>query len=595
MKLFSLLYTILFIKLVRSETKVTLDILQPDQKNTTVEVSQDYGLELKKYSPKEKCRINKVKYGSESIWSSSLRGKEVCKSIQFHSKGETKLIALWIVDKGGTLEIKRFNRVGDKWNAIGLEDFNKKIREAKGREAGSNKGTEEQSQAKPVSLSERTKKVDSSLFNVRGSISNDGVFYLTCTPKENKSLTELKYGGETIWNGKARCKSLKTFSPLNCFKCNKQTQSENGFWKSSTLLSALIYFKRDQPEVVTLQYKKDGEVHTLLLHKNNEKWEDNWREHKRKLKELKDAMKPVESPVTKSAEKLTTNPITLDLFKPNESEITKNERAHRGTMIKTYSPRDTFHIASVVYNKSTVWKATEGTNERCELAKSYSSAGEILYLDIKDNNGNAKPKYYKKNGAVWNGIPEHVFNLQLKTMKGTSVDEDSAQNDGKSHFDLQPRKDNRTNSENGSTDKPVSVKQDIATDEHETVKEDEEPPAPSRPLTNCALDLSKPDEDEIAVKESDYESGVKIKDFSPQAGLRINYILNNGNPVLQIPGDQEFKQIRLYFKRTSNLLMLIVKKPGGLEHKYYEKIAGEWKVKDKNAFNTKLTAMKCSG
>ncbi|AFZ80649.1 hypothetical protein BEWA_000540 [Theileria equi strain WA] len=458
MRLSSLLYTILFIKLVRPEKKVTFDILKPDSNKTKVNVSKYSGLESKRYTPKDGFRINKVKYGDKQLWKSRLRHSDGCKSIEVYSNEETKLLALYVV-KGGATEVNCFEDVGGMCNSLPFTTFNNKFNEAKkkGSEATSAASTEDNAQT-----ADHT------------------------SPEPKKSSTETA----------------------------KESSQKVG---------------------------------------------------------------------THSAEQVNTT-ISLDLFKPNASEITKIESAHRGTITKTYTPKEGHHISSVVYNKSTVWKPAEGTNEKCELAKSYSSSGEILYLDIKDNNGNAKPKYYKKNGAVWNGIPEHVFNLQLKTMKGTSVDEDSAQNDGKSHFDLQPRKDNRTNSENDSTGKS------------EILEEDTEPPAPSRPLTNCALDLSKPDEDEIVVNENkNYGGGVTQKDFSPKEGFKIDYILNNGTPVIKLSEGEEFRSIRLYSKRSSHILMITMKKPEGVKHQYYEKIAGDWyKLKDKSEFNVRLNAMKGS-
>ncbi|AFZ80091.1 hypothetical protein BEWA_029410 [Theileria equi strain WA] len=264
MRLSSLLYTIFIIKLVRSEKKVTFNVSQPDLNNTTLETRQDSGIEVKTYSPRDGFRIESVKYGDKELWSSSSSGQEACKSIQFHSKGETKLIALWIVNDNNTLDIKRFNKVGTEWKPLELEDFNDKIREAKGQEAGSNEGT------RPTPVADYKSKIDSAIFNVRVS-SHNGVPLLTCTPKDKKKPTQLVYGGETIWDG----------------------------GEEALFLSALIYFKGDKPCVVTLSKKENGKDHTLFLHKDETgKWVNDKNKHAEKLKELQDAARPKEPPET---------------------------------------------------------------------------------------------------------------------------------------------------------------------------------------------------------------------------------------------------------------------------------------------------------
>ncbi|EKX72744.1 hypothetical protein BEWA_013030 [Theileria equi strain WA] len=909
MRIFSLLYTILFIKLVRSEKKITLDILKADQKNTKVEVRKDSGIEIKTYSPKDGFRINKVKYGSKQIWSSSWTGSEGCKSIQFHSKGETRLVALWIVGKDKALEIKRFNKVGDKWEKIELEGFNKKIREAKGQDAveqpkqvtpstpqgpiktngqvkaavvqqpASKQTTQPNTQAtqqnfskpqppqgratkpeavptsqsqRPTPISNLKSKANTSSFDVRESNSN-GVFYLTCTPRSGVVATKLVYGGETIWDGGRR--------PLS---------------------SALIYFKGDKPEVVTLQYKENGKDRTLFLHYNGEEWEHNKKEHERKLNALKGRPLQVTQPAEPKGASLKvhqvptppkpTEPVTLNLANPDQSKVHIGDRSGNGIKSKNYSPKDTFHISSVMEGKVEVWNVVD-PNTKCKLVRVYANSDiEVLYLDI-DCNGNPISRYFEKQNGKWNSINKIDFDRKVKSMKVENIKDENppepeepvspfldkvdsslfhveeAEEDGVKVLKLKAKEGvtankltygsdvvwedkkktclsailymdgekptlavletrNKNNKQNkvyryhngkewkndnegehnsklsalkkkcktvitptpspANTTKPVTSqanapkpttpfklditnpdrtkiiikdvngnglpyreyvakggyhissvldgkvnlwiapqgqqciavksfiqdavtiiaifikegetrrrkciekaggrwkdidgqtfeeklkaireervagnegagndgspfgirspddteeaapkpnaakksehvvnvhaseiytppakKQEVAT-KPESVTEDTEPQAPSKPLTNCSLDLANIDEDEISVKENkNYGGGVTQKDFSPKEGFKIDYILNNGTPVIKLSEGEEFRSIRLYSKGSSYLLMITIKKGQVPEHQYHERIGGDWyKLKDKNEFNRKLNAMKGSG
>ncbi|EKX73034.1 hypothetical protein BEWA_015950 [Theileria equi strain WA] len=860
MRLFSLLYTILFIELARSKKKITFHLLEPNIFHTTLEVRQYSGVEIKKYTPRKGFRINKVKYGDKELWKSRWLYRDGCKSIQFHSKGETKLISLWIVNNKNTLDIKRFHKVGTDWNAIGLEDFNNKIREAKAQP------TQEQPAAKHIPDYES--KVDMKLFDVKES-NIDGPFYLTCTPKENKNPTKLVYGGETIWDG----------------------------GETALCLSALIYFDGDKLGLVTLQYRENGKDNTLFLHEDGtHKWINNKAIHTRKLNILNEAYgktrprrrtigKDTTSELTQEFPSLhttseepkeaspqvpraptppkPTTPVTLDLVNPDKSKVYVDDNSGSGIKSKKYSPKDDHHISSVIEGEVQIWKVDD-PNTKCKLARVYANdSTELLYLDI-DNNGRFDYQYFEKVNRAWSNTHKIDFDRKVKSMKGdnkkdenppeseeppkpdlkskidsslfdveegeedvvpvlklTANDEtheltyggevlwedkkkrcssailyldgcvpslvlletkdkkdkvtkvyryhdgkqwkdgkekdhnaklkvlnerykptitptpsptgpsapeppkptvafklditnpdrtkitirDVAGNglpykeyvanagyhinhvvDGKVNLWIAPRgqqciavkffiqeadtiigifiKEGETkrrkciekadgswkdidgetfekklkairggksvrlvgNDGSENDDSPFAIrspdeeevapkqgtaqssgnmvnvhasevyvapaKRQKVAPKPEDVKQDIKPPVQSGPLRNCALDLFKPDKDEIAVKESDYQGGIKLKEFSPHEGLKIDHILNNGTPVLQLSEGEEFRSIRLYSKRSSHLLMLTIKKGQVPEHQYYEKIAGDWKLKNQREFNQKLTAMK---
>ncbi|AFZ79896.1 hypothetical protein BEWA_027450 [Theileria equi strain WA] len=229
---------------------------------------------------------------------------------------------------------------------------------------------EQQPAAKPVTLSERAKKVDSTLFDVRKSSSN-GVPLLTCTPKPDIVVTELKYGGNTIWVD-----------------------------EDSSLSSALIYFKGDQPEVVTLQAEKDGEDSILFLHYNGEEWEHNRREHERKLCGLKGL------PVPQSA----GQDVTLDLANPDDSNINVDEQTFDEVLLKSYFPKKDHHISSVVENGVTLWKATG--DEKCTSVQSHVKDSTVMTIGIKSGD-DLEAKFFEKNGGVWKTITEEDFDKKL--------------------------------------------------------------------------------------------------------------------------------------------------------------------------------------
>ncbi|AFZ80015.1 hypothetical protein BEWA_028650 [Theileria equi strain WA] len=870
MRLFSLLYIILLIKLVRStKKKITFHLLEPDIFQVTLDVREDSGLEIKKYTPRKGFRINKVKDGDKDLWKSRWIHKDGCKSIQFHSKGETRLVALWVVNNNDTLDIKRFNKVGDKWEKIELEGFNQKIREAKSQEAGSNEGT------RPTPVADYKSKVDSTLFDVRES-TIDGPFYLTCTPKPNTVVTKLVYGGNTIWDGgkkalflsaliyldeykprlatlskkengkdqtiflhedggswkedkaihtrkltilketygKTRPKkktiwrettseltqelsSLHTTSeepkgvspqvpkapttpkqttpvPLNLsnpdkskvvvydqysneiktkkysprdnyhissvmegevevwkvddpntkcrivrgyakdgieilylhIDCNgspnsKHFEKKNGAWhemdintydkklkeirgepeepeepvspfldkvdtslfdleeslegdvpvlkltakdetheltyggevlwedKKKLCSSAVLYLDGEKPTLAVVDFKDKKKVVKVYLHHDGKQWKKgNERDHNSKLTTLKEKCKPVitptpspgntTKPVTSQANApKPTTPFKLDITNPDRTKITINDINNTGLPCREYVAQGGYHISSVLDGKINLWIAPKG--EICIAVKSFiQDAVTIIAIFIKDGDTKRR-KCIEKAGGRWKDIDGQTFEEKLKAIREERVaGNEGAGNDG-SPFTLLPPEQitSKQNAENHTENmvnayaseilgapakKPKvvpraeSANEGIATDEPENVTEDTEPQVQSK-STNCTLDLSKPDEDEISVKENkNYGGGVTQKDFSPKEGFKIDYILNNGTPVIKLSEGEEFRSIRLYSKRSSHILMLTINKGQTPEHQYYEKIAGDWyKLKDKSEFNVRLNAMKGSG
>ncbi|EKX73674.1 signal peptide containing protein [Theileria equi strain WA] len=294
---------------------------------------------------------------------------------------------------------------------------------------------EQQPAAKPVTLSERAKKVDTKSFDVRESSSN-GVPLLTCTPKSDVVVTELKYGDETIWNN-----------------------------SRGSCLSALIHFKGEKPYVVTVQYRENEEEHVIFLHYNGEKWENNKREHERKLNILRGVPPSEESSVTESAEqsllttwsngdptllnlalrnaastewyleKINENwndvggrvfeeglrilkrelkhaiPITLDLANPNKSQISVQTGNYSGVEYKGYTPKRGHYFSSFSNDGSPIWTISRG--ERCFLAQSFTQGNFTLFTLVSDFGH----KYFEKLDGKWREVTLGDFLNKLNEMR----------------------------------------------------------------------------------------------------------------------------------------------------------------------------------
>ncbi|EKX73516.1 signal peptide containing protein [Theileria equi strain WA] len=240
-------------------------------------------------------------------------------------------------------------------------------------------------------LSARAKKVGP-LFDVKESGDN-GVFYLTCTPKKDKNPKRLVYEGVIVWDGK----------------------------RKAQFLSALIYFNGDQPYLVTLHCRENRKDYTLFLHYNGDNWEHNRREYGRKLNMLKGIV-----PVVQPARQVNTIPITLDLSSLNESEIEIATREDRGVSHTTYSPKEGVLITSVVEGGAQLWATPEG--EKLLFAR-VSTKGEssLLFISAKIC-GRVSKRYFEKLGGQWKKITEGNYDKKLDDLKNEPIEKHAEEN-----------------------------------------------------------------------------------------------------------------------------------------------------------------------
>ncbi|AFZ80814.1 signal peptide-containing protein [Theileria equi strain WA] len=227
-----------------------------------------------------------------------------------------------------------------------------------------------------------TSKVDTSLFDVEEG-EEESVKILKLTPKDDK-VTKVNYDNKQIWSGS------KTFGT------------------SSNLVDALVYFDEETPAFVTIQTIKGGKESTVYRYRDGKQWKDSKEEeHKKLLDALKEKYK-------------LGDPVTLDLSNPDETKLDVHTENESEVSFKEYTPKNCYHISSVMNADNELWRATEGTNEKCLLAECYEKGDiTILYLETDDGNNN-QSKYFWKVGTEWKSIDKKEFNDKGEVMIGES-------------------------------------------------------------------------------------------------------------------------------------------------------------------------------
>ncbi|AFZ79883.1 hypothetical protein BEWA_027320 [Theileria equi strain WA] len=223
------------------------------------------GMEFKTLHPGNGICATRVLDNGVKVWEGS--GEEMCKFVEFYSKGGSNLLKLLIVT-GGSSNTGNvyYEKVGDEWKNIKKgDDFNKKLEELKRSENNfSNSAWQESPESEePTPAPDLKSKVDSSLFIVRES--TIGISYLACTPKPDTNVTKLSYGDETIWDGSAKIK------------------------KSSYIAEALIYFDKEVPALVSIRAVKGYERSMVYRYNDGKQWKDIKKEDfDKKLNEIKE-------------------------------------------------------------------------------------------------------------------------------------------------------------------------------------------------------------------------------------------------------------------------------------------------------------------
>ncbi|EKX72694.1 signal peptide containing protein [Theileria equi strain WA] len=109
-----------------------------------------------------------------------------------------------------------------------------------------------------------------------------------------------------------------------------------------------------------------------------------------------------------------TTPITLDLAKPDETKVNVYKEEEDGVKFEDYSPKNAFHISSVMDGGVTLWKA-EGANEKSTFVQSHTKGSTLITIGIKNGN-NYTGKYFEKNADGWKELKRDEFDKKLNEM-----------------------------------------------------------------------------------------------------------------------------------------------------------------------------------
>ncbi|AFZ79500.1 hypothetical protein BEWA_023490 [Theileria equi strain WA] len=115
------------------------------------------------------------------------------------------------------------------------------------------------------------------------------------------------------------------------------------------------------------------------------------------------------TPVTQSAGQR----VTLDLAHPDRSKVCVDDHYSNGVKTKKYSPKDGYHISSVLDGAKEVWK---GESHQKFLSATLSSKGKSSVLLISTNAG---IKHFKKDGSSWTSSNEKDYEEKLREMRYT--------------------------------------------------------------------------------------------------------------------------------------------------------------------------------
>ncbi|EKX73661.1 hypothetical protein BEWA_036970 [Theileria equi strain WA] len=338
---------------------ITLDLANPNKSQISVQTGNYSGVEYKGYFPKRGHYFSSFSNNGIPIWKITI--DEKCFLAQSFTKWSFTLFTL-VSDFGH----KYFEKVGTEWNGITQEDFFKKLY---------GMGKSEEPAVQPTSLSDLKSKVDSTLFYVESGEENY-VTVLKLKAKEDKNPTKLVYGGETIWDGEGKVE----------------------------VLSTLIYLDGDQPELLTLHHWEKGREGILFLHNTGNKWQVVQKEdYEKLLEDLKNKGK-------------LGDLVTLNLVNPDESNIDTDEYTESGLSFKAYTPKNAFHISSVMDGQVYVWKAKAG--ERCTLVESYIEGDSTLIsIVINGSDYGLYLKYFEKVNGEWKNLTQGDFFKKLNGMK----------------------------------------------------------------------------------------------------------------------------------------------------------------------------------
>ncbi|AFZ79928.1 hypothetical protein BEWA_027770 [Theileria equi strain WA] len=434
-------------------------------------------------------------------------------------------------------------------------------------------------------------KIDGSKYNVSVSKSN-GVPILKLEAKEGMVVTELKYGGETIWDGDGEVE----------------------------ILSTLIYFSDDRPEVVTLKCRENGRDRTLILHKDGKKWKESKEEHERKLKELQVTKKHVEV----KAQEAKTAAKEITVVATTEAVFTSTNSAGNAFRKKTVSGDiqvgndlvgDTSRGARVEDEESTEHSPSLGDNDDSGTEEPETTEEN----EVKDN----EPEEPKEEASIEalldlpEHIPEHPQEFEDEdedpepnddgfwdTPDDYSERQDDTQDepDGLVIDDEDPSEDHEDEAEEAYEDDSLKSAPETSTKSRTRSEEGTigglERGHPKEPEDN---DLGEEDEDEAEESENSSSSPVSmdiadldsqnykhvdyiyddnhIRLFLPNEGMIIAKLIDGENSIWEAKSDEKFEFAKVYLNKDGKAEVMLVTKntPSGVERKYYTKTWTGWR------------------
>ncbi|EKX73868.1 signal peptide containing protein [Theileria equi strain WA] len=524
-------------------------------------------------------------------------------------------------------------------------------------------------------------KVDSTLFNVEEAEKN-AVKVLKLTPKKGAKATKLTYEGLTVWEDKKKsCLSAVLYMDRD----------------QPTL--AVIRTKG---------IKSGAEFTVYKYHNGKKWKKGNESNHKKKLKELQDAARPKEStetvgdnveekakpankpgdvparrdpvktvqhtpqapstnkpdtedspvvqqnlytptqqavkPVTASSVQVDSTPIALDLNNPDKSKLDVHTETELEVSLKGYTPKNTFHISSVLEGDKELWKSARA-GHKCLIAQ-YCAKDDatILYLEV-ETSGKCSTRYSEKIGNEWTSLKENEFNEKAKTMIGESgknvslnithpnrllhksfnysfagnVVQLTVPNNGVSVKKLMDAKKEvwtpgkneefgyaKLYTKDGKAELvSVTLKTSTTVKEHHLeLKDGKWVPRtnsdakikslvePVQWVSDFNIDLSTyKDTKECTIFETEL-LGVTTKHFFPKPGNTAALVKDGNKELWASINPSDTCLSCLYYKGNSGLLEMIVIENSSRRYKYFEKVNGEWSEIEKTTFNSKLNEMR---
>ncbi|AFZ80943.1 signal peptide-containing protein [Theileria equi strain WA] len=447
-------------------------------------------------------------------------------------------------------------------------------------------------------------KVDTSLFDVESSVEGN-VPVLKLTAKEGTSTNRLLYDGQTVW------------------------EDDN-----KLCLSAILYMDEGKPTMTAIKAKgvKGGANFTLYRYHDGKKWKDEREfQHKNKLAELRKKYKHA-------------TPSTLDLSNPDTSKLDVHTETESGVSFKGYTPKNGYHISSVLYGESSVWKVEAG--QKCKLVESYAKYEiTILRLEISESS-ETKSKYFEKTDGEWNELKKDQFYEKAKALIGESGKNASLNistpNSSQcqsfdyyyddNHIKLMVPKKNVSVSKLMNSLENVCILSAGETFDHVKVylNKDGQPElvlvasnfssdikynyfakngtkwectlkyteklkalkiVPAK-KTDISIDLNKAEDTNGCIVFNVEPLYVQTRFHLPKPDYHANEVKDGSKKIWKPSGDERCTSCVVYSNNNAHLLSLFIKDGENHDHKYFEKNGSNWKEISKDEFDKKYDEMK---